>query len=196
MNTSVHTGMLRSRLNQPNQFTAHKWTDADYVEYIKSRCSTNERGCWIHSGRQSLSKGMKPGSPGYIQVGFRGARKAVHRLMYTLHVGPIPDGMVVAHRCDNPPCCNPAHLFACTESENIYDAVRKKRQRQAWKTHCPRGHAYDFYWAPGNRRRCTRCDLIRQRIAAGWPEHLALTLPATPHGQRPVNATGYRRKAA
>jgi hypothetical protein len=50
-----------------------------------------------------------------------------HRWSWTLANGPIPDGMVVMHRCDNPPCVNPGHLSLGTQLENIADRVSKGR---------------------------------------------------------------------
>jgi hypothetical protein len=50
-----------------------------------------------------------------------------HRYAYELTYGPIPEGEVVRHRCDNPPCCNPAHLIAGTQKENIADAIGRGR---------------------------------------------------------------------
>lgn len=50
-----------------------------------------------------------------------------HRVALETAVGPIPVGMSVCHRCDNPPCCNPAHLFVGTNRDNVLDMVGKGR---------------------------------------------------------------------
>ena len=50
-----------------------------------------------------------------------------HRRAWELTNGPIPDGNVVCHRCDNPACCNPAHLFVGPQSANMVDAKTKDR---------------------------------------------------------------------
>jgi hypothetical protein len=74
-----------------------------------------------------------------------------NRVAYIVTYGPIPDGMFVCHRCDNPPCCRPDHLFLGTQRENLADMKRKGRSatgdRNGARTH-PERFTYDrrAYW--------------------------------------------------
>ncbi len=95
------------------------WTIAE----VFSRCSVTPSGCWEWQGAKIAA--------GYGRVWLNGrAGKAtfVHRVTYAMEHGPVPAGMKVLHHCDNPPCCNPWHLFLGNTAANMADRDAKGRQ--------------------------------------------------------------------
>jgi len=82
--------------------------------------SAGPDGCWLWTGAK-VHNGY-----GHISDG-RGRLIATHRAAYQVWVGQIPDGLNVLHRCDVRACCNPAHLWIGTQSENLFDAGAKGR---------------------------------------------------------------------
>lgn len=64
---------------------------------------------------------------GYGMIGISKKIEPAYRVAFALRNGPIPDGLDVLHRCDNPPCINPDHLFLGTQRDNVADMVTKQR---------------------------------------------------------------------
>lgn len=76
--------------------------------------------CWIWLGSKDIS------GYGYVGIG-KGKVGRAHRISYQEFVGPIPAGFLVLHRCDNPSCINPEHLFVGTQKDNMQDMWKKGR---------------------------------------------------------------------
>jgi len=76
--------------------------------------------CWEWTGMQDKDC--------YGLLTVENQSRRAHRLAYELFVSEIPQGMCVLHRCDNPPCVNPKHLFLGTVADNNEDKRLKKRQ--------------------------------------------------------------------
>lgn len=75
--------------------------------------------CWEWPHARTLA--------GYGRQVFDGKVQFAHRLSFRAFIGPIPEGENVCHRCDNPPCWNPAHLFAGSQEVNVEDRQAKGR---------------------------------------------------------------------
>lgn len=79
---------------------------------------------------------------GYGEISLRCFNARAHRVAYRIWNGEVPEGLRVCHRCDNPPCCNPKHLFLGTDADNVADRHAKGRSARGdahgSKTHSER----------------------------------------------------------
>lgn len=91
----------------------------DPMQRIKNRVRIDKNGCWNWLGGKDKD--------GYGKTTFKFKTYRPHRLAYAATYGPIPEGQLVLHKCDNPACCNPDHLFLGSQKDNIQDAIRKGR---------------------------------------------------------------------
>jgi len=118
--------------------------------------------CWLWTGARS--------GDGYGAFTMEGKMTGAHRLSFTYFKDEIPDGMFVCHRCDNPVCVNPDHLWLGTPADNMNDKSIKGRTPKTLKTpdRCKRGHlwsehAVTYFNGERTARRCKTCWSMKRR---------------------------------
>lgn len=87
--------------------------------YIEGYSKKTVGGCW------EWQKGISPS--GYGVSTFEGKQYRTHKLSYLIFKGEIKEGLLVCHKCDNPICCNPEHLFLGSPKQNMLDCSQKGR---------------------------------------------------------------------
>ena len=128
---------------------------------VEKQIAREKDGCWLWLGQQDKD--------GYGRVWIKNRKFLVHRLVYLDVVGSVPDGLVLDHMCNVPPCCNPLHLRVCTSKDNVR---RSRALYPSIKNECKEGH----HLTPDNTRLevrkngwvtkvCRECDRIRHRKA-------------------------------
>ena len=79
--------------------------------------------CWIWTACRNRA--------GYGRIGVHRRSELAHRVAYELSKGPIQNGLIVRHKCDNPPCVNPEHLIVGTHADNVRDMDERGRRVSA-----------------------------------------------------------------
>jgi hypothetical protein len=115
-----------TRMRYCNKACVHlaKGTSADPVESFWLKVDkTGANGCWLYTGFRKWD------GYGWLARKLNGKMRylTAHRYAWILTHGQPADGMHIMHQCDNPPCCNPAHLKLGTHQENMADMVAKGR---------------------------------------------------------------------
>jgi hypothetical protein len=126
-------------------------------ERVLSRLIVDRSGCLLWTGAKNVQ------GYGHVWVG-RDARpqiQQVHRVVYEMLAGPVPDGFELDHLCRVPLCANPAHMEPVSHRENRRrgrnPALEAWNARARAKTCCPQGHPYDLPRSDGARG-CRRCQ--------------------------------------
>lgn len=155
---TVNSGQEASAKDAPSAspFAIRFWAKVDR--------SAGPDGCW------PWTAGCDNNGYGQVRVGVRIIRAA--RVALELATGRPLGKRWALHRCDNPPCVNPAHLFPGSARKNAQDCARKGRNGMSKRTHCPRGHKYTTentrYTRKTSGRRCQTCErkACRERRAS------------------------------
>lgn len=92
-------------------------TKEEFLAFIKE----DDEGCWIWQGSIDTTTGY--GKIHWARLGYWLA----HRLSYTIFIGIIPDGLMVLHKCDKPPCVRPSCFFLGDAYDNAIDMISKGR---------------------------------------------------------------------
>lgn len=118
--------------------------------------------------------GANDGTFGYGRVWVKGRGSGrgctinAHHWVWEQINGPVPTGMVVRHRCDNPPCVSIEHLELGTQADNARDRDERGRNANRRKDRCPKGHRYDeenTYVNPRTGHRlCRECGRVSHRV--------------------------------
>ena len=103
----------------------------ELYRFLSKVTINKETGCWEWTGAKWA---------GYGKFKFKGKYDGAHRVSYSLFVKDIDDGMLICHKCDNPVCVNPSHLFEGTYSDNAIDAINKGRMSIPVGDNFKRGH--------------------------------------------------------
>ncbi len=132
---------LISQIKKGRKFCS-KLCHYNYVRPIKDRFFEKVKkgeSCWTWIAHKC------PYGYGRMYDWRDGIRKIffAHRISWEIHFGAIPQGLKVLHKCDNPPCVNPDHLFLGTNKDNYDDMVSKGRDRHAKGTDHPHAKLTD-----------------------------------------------------
>lgn len=113
----IHSGRARRGGDMADPYKGKDTIENRLMRYVTPG---SEDECWEWEGGRDAK--------GYGLLGLERTGRRAHRLMYEVHKGPIPDGLLVRHTCDNPPCVNPAHLLVGDHHDNAVDMVQRFRQ--------------------------------------------------------------------
>lgn len=150
-------------------------------KFMTKIAAASAEDCWLWLGyRDKRGRGIMRafGKPMYAS-----------RVSYILTHGSIPEGLYVLHKCDNPSCVNPNHLFLGSQQDNMQDMANKKRSTlgdrnptRLYPERVPRGEKHHWHnnqrqWGEDNpNAKLTQCtvDAVRQMYASGAGGYIKL----------------------
>jgi len=137
--------------------TAQEFWDLVYLHGPTPESDPALGKCWLWCGYID--------EDGYGKTSLNGRSEGAHRIAYKLTYGNIPKGLCIDHLCRVRNCVNPKHLEVVSNTENVLRGVGLTA-KNAKKTHCPRGHAYDARGTGKKQnpwRKCRVCQLMHNQ---------------------------------
>ena len=148
---------------------------ASLPERIRTKIAVNaDTGCWEWTASTT--------GAGYGKVWWEGRLQQAHRTTYEILVGPIPDGLVTDHLCENTVCVNPEHLEPVTQWTNVMRGSSRSSQNHL-KTHCQYGHEFterNTKVTSTGVRQCLACNRRREGEANARRVAARALLPPKP----------------
>lgn len=142
-----------------NPLPKHEWSLKDRV--LDVGWDLTDAGCWEWRGARFAA------GYGALTSKLHGLTdRTMRRISYELFVGPIPDGLIIRHKCDNRPCMNPDHLETGTRQDNSNDMMERRGHWTRWRLRCSGGHdltSSGTHVGGRDPRLCTDCSDARQR---------------------------------
>lgn len=142
-----------------------------YARLVAKTRRDEVTGCWLWTGYVHTKRKYAAHRYGGTSLPAPGTKRGqrtlhAHRAMWIVVHGEPEKGMEVCHRCDNPRCVNPNHLFLGTHKTNMTDSRQKGRHFLSAKTVCKRGHLLsgeNLYVCSSGLRHCKQCERDRHR---------------------------------
>ena len=149
----VHVKASKLKIRKGHEINA---IDRFMVKFAISDKEYDGTPCWEWTAAEAPPYGY-----GRFWLGRR--YECAYRWAYEYFIGPIPEGLVTDHLCNNPRCVNALHLKATTQKENVLrgNGISASNAR---KTHCKHGHAFDqqnTWISSKGERHCKTCNNIR-----------------------------------
>lgn len=130
---------------------AQRYIDSFWAKVVKTEA------CWDWKGYKNKQ--------GYGRMGIAASQCVnAHRVSWVIHSGQIPAGLFVCHRCDNPSCTRPDHLFLGTRQDNVDDMLIKKRSRHFQKNKYYGVVEEKRYDGPNRKNRWRSFIVISERV--------------------------------
>jgi len=127
------------------------------IDFFK-KVKIDKNGCWIWQGAKN--------EKGYGRFSVRCKFYFAHRYSWMLFNHDVDSSVFIMHKCDNPPCVNPDHLFTGDNNANVADKMKKGRHHSQKQLKCLRGHRRipencKIYGKGRNKKVCLICEGIR-----------------------------------